>query len=444
MAIAVPKNAKYMRVVGKMSDLNSQRIRVPGYPEFYFQAPEMKSVPNAKDSIEWFEDEGVYKFVERVKKYVLTEYSIKGIYLSYWENLDLLFLQIPEDSVIASATGNFSTLVYLPEYSRFGNQLIGDELQFENVYYYGSYFGAGVARQVILMIPKGTYTTLAEAQAALAGTIIYYQLATPIYTTLTPAGSIVPRSTGSMFIENYKKETFTIALDKTLALPLEALSVDYIELSLDGFRLSPDTYTVSDLGLATAKITFSTLCSLDVQIAYEVAGTISGSVGGYLPSGAESDARPMRVIPPVQLGYGKVEDINAAFSSCPKLKDVESIALAKSKDCSDLFKYDVALTLLPGLDFISSLDNESAFYGCTNLATLNDNTINTGWRFSTTVSFVSCPLTYDSVILLISRLQDSSGQILTISQTSRDFFTTAEWTVQQGIAESAGWSISNL
>jgi hypothetical protein len=70
------------------------------------------------------------------------------------------------------------------------------------------------ARQIYIGVIKGTYANLAAAQAALAGTVVWYQLATPVVTPIATPDDLTVYPDGTLYVDAYDEG----ALDKALSL----------------------------------------------------------------------------------------------------------------------------------------------------------------------------------------------------------------------------------
>lgn len=123
-------------------------------------------------------------FIERAKKYVLQASNVTSINTSSFTNVDTIDLSYANMSgvLIPASLDAVGTSVYTTiSVPRNGDALDVATSAFRH-YKNTSYW--------TISVPKGTYANLAAAQAALTGTIVYYQLATnntvALPTTKTP------------------------------------------------------------------------------------------------------------------------------------------------------------------------------------------------------------------------------------------------------------------
>ena len=158
--------------------------------------PEIYSVPNG--TADSFDDETL-EFTNRVKRYVLTSEDIYSIVP--YTNIDYIAIEKQEDSIfygkalsyIGVLNINNLPTIYPPEINSASN--IGYIINGANLYY--SYIG----------VSKGSYT-ITQAKTALEGTVIYYQLATPL--------AINPPYTGYSDSETATIETLRSNADGTV------------------------------------------------------------------------------------------------------------------------------------------------------------------------------------------------------------------------------------
>lgn len=131
------------------------------------------SLPNRVADYIKFEN-GKYYYVQRVKKYVLQSSDITTI-----ENLNGTQLAYTSTNFLVGLGGTY--------HKTRGNAFIKAKLRcdyvdvavgFENQYYISSTYRLGFVNTL------GTFATLAQAQAAFVGTVVYYQLTTPIETEI--------------------------------------------------------------------------------------------------------------------------------------------------------------------------------------------------------------------------------------------------------------------
>lgn len=137
-------------------------------------------LPNGvADTIEY--RNGKYYFVQRVQKYVLQASDIESYNTSAFTNIDYLSINYTNiTNYIFNGVGDVSPnrgTSILTTFSTPALTNFVDDLSFTTKHYANS-------SDIAVIFPKGTYASLATAQIAIAGTAIYYQLATPIETEI--------------------------------------------------------------------------------------------------------------------------------------------------------------------------------------------------------------------------------------------------------------------
>ncbi|MDD4157270.1 MAG: hypothetical protein PHY08_11925 [Candidatus Cloacimonetes bacterium] len=130
------------------------------------------SLPNNVISGFSIHDDKTYH-VQRVKKYTLQASDFDLLFTGY-SNVDTVRVSNVNLNDIVSPTQYSTGQVYFNGFNQYLG--INANLATPPSYIYGSNWGV----RPELIVSKGAYASLAEAQADLAGTDIYYQLATPI------------------------------------------------------------------------------------------------------------------------------------------------------------------------------------------------------------------------------------------------------------------------
>lgn len=129
--------------------------------------------------------------VQRVAKYTLQAVDIAAI-----ENVNGTQLAYTSTNFLVGLGGTY--------FKTQGNAYIGNKLRcdyvdiavgYENQFYISSTYRLGFVNTL------GTYASLAAAQSALAGTVIYYQLATPIETEISAIGNAMAYPNGTVYVE---------------------------------------------------------------------------------------------------------------------------------------------------------------------------------------------------------------------------------------------------
>ncbi len=137
------------------------------YTETVVQIPELKA---ANDNVRDISDAIIGKLTQNVGEVVLKAEDITGFSNTAYTNIDLIYTINPPDSyqvVSSSYTGKGM----IPGFTE---KTFSDSL--DNI---GTWFKSSSDNKFKMCVAKGTYADKNAAQAALAGTVIYYKLATP-------------------------------------------------------------------------------------------------------------------------------------------------------------------------------------------------------------------------------------------------------------------------
>jgi hypothetical protein len=210
---------------------------------------EVRSVPAISDEV--LVENGTVKKVQNVQRYVLESDKITAL-----------------DVYINVAVVRISNL---GGYAGGGSS----EINANNVLY-GSYYFSGYADDVskigsfhysstgiVLVVSKTAYATLAEAQADLAGTTIYYQLATPIITTLTTSGTLKAFQNGSVYYEPYYEGSHQTNASSQITLPYEG-TID----KLTGYDENLEPYEVPSTGYTLVGTTLTVTGAVENEVFY--------------------------------------------------------------------------------------------------------------------------------------------------------------------------------
>ena len=236
-------------------------------------APNVKGyrLPNGtKDTIEFRNGKAYY--VQRAKKYTLVSEDIATLVTS-GTNVDYVgvplskFIPSVSPQGITTADGSFIV-------ENFNGELANESID-------GATANVGKIKttdvSLFLILAKGTYANLTAAQAALAGKVIYYQLATPITTEIDADGVLNGYENGTVYIENAVKDMaiynsgFTITNDDYLISELETI------VKVDKITGLQTVYSASNAVVAGDKLSFthSSLANGDlVFITYKYASPL--------------------------------------------------------------------------------------------------------------------------------------------------------------------------
>ncbi|MDM8534593.1 hypothetical protein QUF55_07830 [Clostridiaceae bacterium HSG29] len=165
------------------------------------------------------------KHTQNIKEYVLTEDDIT----QYNALTNILEIRIdkPDWYILDGLTGTGITGTILSEVKE-SDAVYATK---NNVIYENTITAIGSASSLLLLLPLGTYTTLAEAKAALKDKVILYQLATPIITNVinTP---LYTETAGTIQIEN-------------------KFNAGWFHYTSDGIDLTNTGYDTQSISLAT-------------------------------------------------------------------------------------------------------------------------------------------------------------------------------------------------
>jgi hypothetical protein len=266
--------------------------------ELYLQSNQnLFRVPNGvKDTIEF--RNGKYYYVQRVKKYTLQFSDIvtlvtSGINTDYVGIPLSKFIPSVSAQGISTADGSFIVDNF---YGELANEAIDSSV--DN-------FGKikTTDSSLFLIVAKGTYASLAEAQADLAGTVIYYQLAIPIETEISSIGQLLGGSRYTVYMDDniIAPQATTYTTNATIEdsdYPISALDT-IIKINTDGSqtKLSTSNATIAGDGLS---FTHTSLTSGDIVIFtyyYANANSVVGNSVIYYYN-AEDDLRfPVTALP---------------------------------------------------------------------------------------------------------------------------------------------------
>lgn len=137
----------------------------------------------------------------------------------------------------------------------------------DNVSEVGKWYASYGFQGVVFIVAKGT--TLAAAQAALAGTVIYYQLAIPIETEISGLGSVMAYPSGSIIIEPII-EFVTKPVNGVLTIPDTNYPISIVE-SVQKIVVVNETLVYTDITPSSNTSTTITLPSgYDDNLEYRV------------------------------------------------------------------------------------------------------------------------------------------------------------------------------
>jgi hypothetical protein len=257
-----PANAKYIVIsLNKASDslatlqLEQGTVATTYEPfrssSMYLDSGEVGySLPNStKDTIEFRQGQAYY--VQRVKKYTLQASDIVAI--SNQTNTQLVRIALLEGAKITTNQAVIDGYAY-----------ISDKIELTvtqaltGTYNDVGYYLSDTLYYATLVYDLGTYATLSEAQADLAGTDIYYQLATPIETPISVIGNAMAYPNGTFLIEDVVRRSGVYSSGITVDKAISELDNIY-KLNDDGSstKLDVSGATVAGDGLSFTHISLS-------------------------------------------------------------------------------------------------------------------------------------------------------------------------------------------
>lgn len=260
--IVTPSNAKYIRITIEIIsndnllntfqlELGSTSTQYEAYQhsDMYLRSGEMGyRVPNGtKDTIEM--RDGKAYFVRRVKKYTLQASDITNFDNTSWTNIEIFRITKPSDFIHAlSAQNSVSTAFaqYIPNTKQYYYGTTYDSLD-----RIGDIMTNYAPAQWVKAVAKGTYASLAKAQADLAGTDIYYQLATPIETEIDIDNVLYGLPNGTIYIDDVVEDADIYTTNITVTNPILTLE-EIVKIANDGTqtKLAVSGATVAGDGLS--------------------------------------------------------------------------------------------------------------------------------------------------------------------------------------------------
>lgn len=195
------------------------------------------------------ERNGKYYAVQRVQRYVLQASDIIVYDNTTFTNLSFIFLrQSILVGLLAPDTNDNVATKMSTSISNPRNSVTPID-NANNIYLH--YF-ADI--NIVITLPKSIYANLTEAQTALAGTVIYYQLATPIETEIASYGVAMAYQNGTVYVNDVlpDADVYSTKADITrTAYPITELT-SLVKLNSDGSqtKLNPATAVIAGDGLS--------------------------------------------------------------------------------------------------------------------------------------------------------------------------------------------------
>jgi hypothetical protein len=218
---------------------------------------EVRSVPAISDEVKVVNGQLVK--VQNVERYVLQESDIYSIvfppdwltsivYISY-NNLSPCNGLYGYSS--SNAGNNRTTSRTTPKLSRDRTSLSAEWTHYDGLNYFE------------IITPRNQYASLAEAQADLAGTVIYYQLATPIITPLLTSGILQAKPNGTVYYEPYYEGSHQTDASSQITLPYEG-TIDKVT----GYDENLEPYEVPSTGYTLVGTTLTITGATENEVYY--------------------------------------------------------------------------------------------------------------------------------------------------------------------------------
>jgi len=243
--------ANKTEVANIMLNLGSTKLPYEPYTDstlYIADNEEVRSVPAISDEVKVVNGQLVK--VQNVQRYVLQESDVENLTTSL-TSIDVIGIAKKTDNIIYNDNGG---AIEKAQTILFPNFRAISATGIENIVNVGGIYNASLVRYA-LVVPKGTYASLAEAKADLAGTIIYYQLATPIITPLLTSGTLQAKQNGTVYFEPYYEGSHQTDTSSQITLPYEGTikavygyDEDLVEYLLDSSEYSRTgtTLTITD------------------------------------------------------------------------------------------------------------------------------------------------------------------------------------------------------
>lgn len=234
-----------------------------GTNSMYMLAPPLRSVPTIPDKTSW--DNG-YKHTKNVQRYVLTADDVHAVGNG---SVNQYILIKKQTDYIYYGTMTITAINYYSAGYQFKLAANWDTVEERN-----TILANQADAYMQLSVALGTYADLAATKTALTGTVIYYQLATPIITPIPIAGdsdrifSGATISPHSIFSQYY---TTKISIPNT-AYPIKNLLTIFkgaTELDIADATIAGDKLSFTHTGLTEGDL---------VHITYEHTGAVTNTV----------------------------------------------------------------------------------------------------------------------------------------------------------------------
>lgn len=220
-------------------------------------------------------------FIRRVQKYTLQASDITSLVTTN-TNIDLVISINPSGAYTSTSSTGEQTQAYIVGW-------IGKGF-LDSITNIGTWYKSAASQAFTFAVAKGTYANLASAQSALAGTVVYYQLATPIEEEILAIGNAQGTPNGTVYVDDIK---WGVDIYTTNIVVTDAISelVSITKMKTDGteLQLPVSSATIAGDGLS---FTHTGLASGDaVRYTYIPQGDYFKSTTDIIYYESENDIR---------------------------------------------------------------------------------------------------------------------------------------------------------
>jgi len=259
----IPSNARFVRYRLSSATAITTTVVLTGEPQLELGST-ATTYEAYKDSTAWTPEIG-----NRLPNAVHDEYDVgtgigtQNVFPNYvLQSADITDVLTNGSNAVIVSTREFSDLVagnlnrevYSASYGYQTNYVAADNA--DNI---GKLYVFTGNKYIRFGLPVGT--TLAQARTALAGTVIYYQLATPITTQYDPQ-SLQSFLGGSMYLTNGKRDGMVYASGLTFLY--DVLSVDLLYKFSGGVKVPITNATISGKVVSSVSLADGDICYIEV------------------------------------------------------------------------------------------------------------------------------------------------------------------------------------
>jgi len=377
------------------------RVYEPYTESTAYTTPELRRVGTVADTVDLLSG--------RHTKYISDWHSLQASDITTLgttrTNVDTLIVALPLAK--AAITGATQNVFKVPNFNASTLSTIIDDIQYIGQYVYS----ASINANLVLVIAKGTYASLAAAQTALAGTQILYQLATPTTTNYLPS-TLISEPNGTIYTEPSITDVGYYGTNIAVA------DTDYPISSLDWInKIDVDTGAFIPVDIATCTVASGglsfTISTATVDECYEYAYNYSTALS-VIPSLAYSYSTNLKA--QVNETVSAVERLDRKIEEKSANLKIATEAEAEAGTSNTVFMTPLRTTQLI----------ENATYTA---------------EATTTQQVTSLPSTAMKSPFASAELE---GNTNTNIVTNSNFTSTAGWTLTVGATVSAANNVLNL